>query len=216
MKVLIGTRVDDDIINYKKALDSMGVDYDVSLDPKEPLEYDRLLIPGGTDVNPCFYGQENTESVDLDTELDRGQLELIRRFTEAGKPVFGICRGCQILNVFFGGTLIQDIKTGKKHYRTGDVDEIHSVVSKEESIVYNQFGKETVINSSHHQACDVPGKGILYTMYSEDGIVEAIEHESLPVFGVQWHPERTGFAFRKDGIADGEKLFRYFLGLKQK
>ena len=125
----------------------------------------------------------------------------------------GICRGHQLINVFFGGSLWQDIPEADLHMRKNDRDAAHSVVAVEDSILCRCYGGEFSVNSSHHQAIRVLGHGLRATAHWEEKYVEAIEHTSLPIFAVQWHPERMCFGQAREDTVDGVKLFEYFLSL---
>lgn len=117
--------------------------------------------------------------------------------------VLGICRGHQVINVFFGGTLVQDLPG---HGAAGDIDRLHFVRTAA-SPLRELYGERHVVNSAHHQAVDRLGSGLRALQWAPDGTVEALCHRTLPVWGVQWHPERTG------GYLDGVRLFRWFLSL---
>jgi len=161
---------------------------------------DGLLLPGGGDLEPWRYGQENTASVGLEPKRDAAEMELLSWFTDAKKPVLGICRGMQSINVFFGGTLLQDIA---EHSASEGIDRRHRVYTAA-SPLRSICGETCTVNSAHHQAVDRLGAGLEATQWAEDGIVEAICHASLPVWGLQWHPERL------EGEV-GRRFFRYFL-----
>ncbi len=151
--------------------------------------YDGLLLSGGGDVASFYFGEENDGSNEPDLLRDKTELALCEKYVKAGKPILGICRGCQLINVYFGGTIIQDIHTAASH-KSGNPAKDHRVVNVEGSIAYELFGKEMNTNTSHHQALKVPGVGIKITQYSKkDGIIEGFEHESLPIFATQYHPE---------------------------
>ena len=156
-----------------------------------------LLLPGGGDMEPWRYGQTNTASRNLEPERDALELDLLERFTVLRKPVLGICRGMQSINVFFGGTLVQDIPG---HTQIDGVDRMHPVRSAP-----GVFDAERV-NSAHHQAVDALGYGLRAEQWAADGVIEAFRHTRLPVWGVQWHPERLPGP-------DGERVFRAFLEL---
>ena len=178
----------------------------------DPSAYDGLLLPGGWDVNPARYGEENTACETVEDDLDAIQFETLAQFLAAGKPVLGICRGHQLLNVFFGGTLIQHLPGAERHTALGEgKDNIHRVRSREGSFLQGIYGTECTVNSSHHQGIGIPGKGLTAVMHSEDGVIEGVVHETLPVWGVQWHPERMCFAHQRDDTADGSLIFRFFL-----
>lgn len=165
--------------------------------------WDALLLPGGGDLEPWRYGQENTASRGLEPERDGAELRLLQEFTAAGKPVLGVCRGLQAINVFFGGTLAQDI-TG--HGAWEDGDRLHAVGTAP-SPLRALCGERTAVNSAHHQAADRLGGGLQAVQWAEDGVVEALCHRRLPVWAVQWHPERL-----RDP-APGRRLMGAFLEL---
>jgi len=150
----------------------------------DPAGCDGLLLPGGGDLEPWRYGQENTASHGLEPWRDREELELLDWFISRRKPVLGICRGIQVLNVYFGGTLVQDIPG---HSQSHGQDRFHRVCSAP-SPLKDLCGE--MVNSAHHQALDRLGSGLEAVQWAPDGIVEAVCHRRLPVWGVQWHPER--------------------------
>nr|WP_326183797.1 gamma-glutamyl-gamma-aminobutyrate hydrolase family protein [uncultured Oscillibacter sp.] len=166
---------------------------------------DALLLPGGGDMEPWRYGQNNTASRGLEPERDAAELLLMDRFTAMKKPVLGICRGLQTINVFFGGTLVQDLPG---HSDVGGIDRLHGVRTAP-SPLRALYGERCVVNSAHHQAADRLGAGLRVVQWAPDGTVEALCHQSLPVWGVQWHPERIG------DILDGGRLFQTFLAFCQ-
>ncbi len=217
MRILIAERTIDKVKNYANALTSIGMNFDISLSAEDVNAYDGLLLPGGTDINPARYREEMNGSVGIDEELDEGQFRLIDLFVKAEKPVFGICRGCQLMNVYFGGTMIQHISVADAHKGISrEQDNMHYAKSVAGSDIDKLYGERFKVNSSHHQACKEIGKGLKVTLWSEDGIVEALEHETLPVAGVQWHPERTCLFPEEEGLVNGEEVIRYYLMGKQK
>lgn len=163
---------------------------------------DGLLIPGGVDLDPRQYGHEIIpECGNLDPARDRVELQLARWAIEDGKPVFGLCRGLQIINVALGGTLWQDLATQKpemiKHdyFPTAGYARQHlaHTVSVDRSTRLGQLldrPGEMKVNSMHHQGVRDLGEGLVVSARASDGLVEALE---LPgdafVVGVQWHPE---------------------------
>lgn len=175
--------------------------------------YDGLLLCGGRDLDPSRYGEEVAGARNMDLERDASEWALLRAYIQAEKPIMGICRGHQLINVFFGGSLWQDIPEGDLHVRKNDRDAAHPVVAAEDSILYGCYGKEFSVNSSHHQAIKKLGRDLRPTAYWEGKYMEAIEHVSLPIFAVQWHPERMCFGQRRDDTVDGAKLFEHFLAL---
>ncbi len=181
---------------------------------------DGFVLSGSpADVDPERYGApRHPKTVTLDTNRDRTDLAILRHSVRAEKPVFAICYGCQILNVFFGGTLVQDVPSEKGgpicHGKTdlaagaptGDLE--HRAVLSQGSRLEKLAGTTQVtINSSHHQAIDRPGKELAVTCRSEDGVIEGVEWTggSNWILGAQWHPERMP----EDSLA--RKLFEDFV-----
>lgn len=146
--------------------------------------FSAIIISGGGDIDPSFYGEKNIACKNIvPKERVETEIELIKAFLPTKKPVLGICYGMQLMNIFFGGSLIQDIKSELNHR-----DGYHEV------LVYQDFpfqkGKY-IVNSSHHQAIKMPGERLEIFCKSEDGIVEGFYLKEHPFFvGVQWHPER--------------------------
>ena len=163
-------------------------------------------------MDPGLYGQEAWPETEYDTALDTLQLEVLQGFLKKGKPVFGICRGHQLINVAMGGTLIQDLPDAASHKRlpTGE-DHVHFCDADPDSWIAEMYGDHFAVNSSHHQGVDRPGKGLRVVLRAQDGVVEAMQHKTLPVWSVQFHPERMGFARRREDTVDGSLLFRFFL-----
>jgi len=166
---------------------------------------DGFVLPGSpSDVDPGRYGAaRDPKTSDVDDHRDATDAAILAHAFARGKPVFAICYGCQALNVFLGGTLLQDIPTqrpdalvhGKTDLAvsatTGDLH--HEARLAPGSRLAKLHGSEqATINSSHHQAIGVPGKSLLITAQAPDGIVEGVEWngDAQWVVGVQWHPER--------------------------
>ena len=194
--------------NYAAAVAAAGGNCRFSADWTDAAVCDGLLLPGGGDLAPWRYGQENTASRGLDLERDAAEFALLARFTDARKPVLGVCRGLQTINVFFGGTLLQDLPG---HSAVDGIDRLHHVRTAP-SPLSSLYGDNALVNSAHHQAADRMGTGLQAVQWADDGTVEALYHETLPVWAVQWHPERL----RGSGTADGALLFRAFLSLCRK
>jgi len=161
-------------------------------------QIDALLIPGGDDIDPCYYGEERHEKLQLIT-FQRFEFEhaLLKHFDTLGKPVLGICYGCQLLNVIRGGSLYQhipDLGTTVIHKRASMQEEHprHFVQLEKGSQLREVIGLERFeITTIHHQSVREPGEGLRVSAYAADGIIEALEDPDRPfVIGVQWHPER--------------------------
>ncbi len=209
MNILIAG-IPENTKNYERALSHCQVSYCTSLCPDALSSYDKLLLPGGGDMDPFWFGQEDQGSNPADRELDNAQFALLHAFFLTGRPILGICRGMQLLNVYFGGDLIQDLPTSDTH-RYQDQDQIHPAQCKESSLLSRLYGPACLVNSAHHQGCGRIGTDLLVTQTAPDRVVEALEHRTRPnILGVQWHPERTGLLPGKEGLADGDALIRYF------
>ena len=162
---------------------------------QEMLACDGLLLSGGEDVNPAFYGQTATEKCGkIVPARDHAEMKMLEAFLSTGKPILGICRGEQLMNVFFGGTLHQDIAD----VATSCHDDYprknrgnHEVSVTRGTKLAEIMGQETFLaNSLHHQAVDKVAPALILAARSEDGIVEGVEHPAHPCcIGVQWHPE---------------------------
>ena len=159
---------------------------------------DGLVLQGGADVAPQTYAEVPTRPEwSGDRARDVYELELLHEFVDAGKPVLGVCRGCQLINVAFGGTLYQDVVTNLPD-AMAHVQDIydahrHAIRFPPGSSLGKMFGhlERPIVNSIHHQAVKELGRDIRVEAYSEpDGIVEAIRYERADfVMGLQWHPE---------------------------
>lgn len=174
---------------------------------------DGLVLTGGVDLDPVLYGEEIlNDTVKIKPERDTFDLALFRAFWERGKPILGICRGCQVINVALGGTLYQDLveQKGLVHY---DPELRHEVRAEEDSVLSRLFGERFFVNSTHHQAVKDVAPGLRITARSEEGIVEAFEHESLPIFATQFHPERLTGELWDDRTPDFAPIFSYFINL---
>ena len=174
---------------------------------------DGLLLSGGCDVAPALYNQEvKFDNVVTDPKRDELEWALVKAFAAKKKPIFGICRGIQTLNTYFC-TLYQDIPSELGGNHSGGVN--HDLKIAKESVLGKMFGEYMLINSYHHQVIDQVAPGFVATAWSDaDGheIVEAMEHESLPYWGVQWHPEgMSGQDTNPVDCVDTAPIFRYFV-----
>ena len=145
---------------------------------QDALACDGLLLPGGGDIDPKFYGQERIPAC--------GEPNLA-----ADKPVLAICRGIQLMNVALGGDLYQDIKPFEHVPHNDHWGKIHTVTVRRDTLLSRILGQDTaLVNSQHHQAVDKVAPGLVLSALSEDGIVEGIEKPDAKFcLGVQWHPE---------------------------
>jgi putative glutamine amidotransferase len=198
--------------SYAEAVNaSGGRAYQFYLPQENASHYDALMLCGGGDVDPDLYEAKNTASSEIDLKRDIAETSLVAAFIAAGKPVLGICRGHQILNVCLGGTLIQHIKTADLHVAKNGIDSIYVTKAAEGSFVQRLYGSKPVTNSSHHQAVDKLASNLVAVQWAEDGVIEACQHKTKPIYSVQWHPERMCLQYKQNGVEDGEKLFRWFI-----
>jgi putative glutamine amidotransferase len=159
-------------------------------------QLDGLLLPGGWDVDPSFYGEDRDKQVqETDPELDATELRLFQQAREREIPVLGICRGQQLINVAMGGSLVQHIEDhdaraiGRKHLA-------HAVAVDPSSELGRATGNETIrVNSLHHQAVGKLASGLHPTARGEDGTVEGVETDDGLVVAVQCHPEELTAEF---------------------
>ena len=198
--------------NYLTALQAAGAEVEV-FDPLKGVGYyDGLVLPGGGDVDPRLYGQKDKACEYVNPEMDALDASVLEMFASLGKPVLGICRGQQLINVAYGGSLIQDISSVIKH-RTGDSerDAYHKVEAVKPGFLTELYGQRFTVNSTHHQAVLNLAPGFEVLANAEDGIVEAIGHEDLPIYAVQFHPERMCLGHNSEECADGLKLLSWFV-----
>lgn len=213
---------------YTRALSSAGalslvIPYTENEDDIEELvsKVDGILVPGGADVDPHLYKAEpNGYSRDYDITQDRFQISAIKAALSQDKPIFGICRGHQILNASLGGILTEDIDKEEKTYVLHkDVDRVqedsHEVQLDETSFLFTLSGKKSImVNSLHHQAVQTPAAGMTVAARALDGIIEATEDRKRKLISVQWHPEAL-----IDNKEEGKislDIFRYFVSLCRK
>lgn len=172
---------------------------------------DALVLSGGADLDPQLYGEPIlNDSVKIQTERDVFEMELFRAFLDRSRPVFGICRGCQLINVALGGTLYQDLveQKGLVHF---DTQLRHEVCAEEGSVLHRLFGARFCVNSTHHQSVKTLAPGLRLTARSSEGIVEAFEHETLPILATQFHPERLTGQLWDERTPDFLPLFVHFV-----
>lgn len=199
---------------YCSALTQLGSTPLPGYCPIPDLSCDGLILCGGGDLESALFGQENCGSNPPDIARDRAELALFDAFYRAGKPILGICRGMQVINVALGGTLIQDLPDASKVFHSPDHGElIHPVRSLEGSVLHQLYGSLFPVNSIHHQAVDQLGLGLRAIAWAESGFPEAIDFPGRPILGVQFHPERMAFAHRRTDTVDGAPILSWFLNL---
>lgn len=155
---------------------------------------DALLLTGGGDVDPARYGEPaRPETSGVDPDRDQVELALLDACRDRALPVLGICRGCQLLNVAFGGSLVQELATvsERPHLVLGSRHTIsHELQLEPDSGLRRVAGTDRLgVNSIHHQGIDRLGQALRAVARAEDGLVEGIEDADGSVLGVQWHPE---------------------------
>ena len=178
---------------------------------------DGLFLTGGKDIHAYRYGGVYRDAAKIPpTSTTRDDLEffLCKKFMEAKKPVFGVGRGLAVINTVLGGTMIQDLEEepgtvlhrGERESKEKFAILHHGITTTKGSLAQQLLGDGKTVNSCHHTAVKTLGKGLIASAHSEDGVVEAIEHETLPVFAVQWHPEKKTELYNGDTA-----LFRRFI-----
>lgn len=197
-------------VRYRQWLLSASQEPIVTQTPEDILTCDGLLLPGGGDITPAFFGEQVKGSRNIDTRLDILQLDALEHALQKSIPILGICKGMQIINVAFGGNIIQHIPTASTHeYQSGD--QYHQTTIAPHTILYSLYGSSACVNSAHHQAIHYSGQNLVPIQWCcTDHCVEAIAHETLPILGVQWHPERLDAS--KTSLS-GLPLLRHFLRL---
>ncbi len=163
---------------------------------------DGFLVIGGDDYNPVMYGDNNDLglSKEIDDEMDKLDQDIILYAVKKAKPVLGICRGHQGFSAVFGKALYQDIESaGLNHPIT---NKLHEVTKVTNIGVAKLLPEKFTTNTFHHQATkDLPDGFVV--LYKNHDVIEAIEHTSLPLFGIQWHPERME-------TKESDIIFNYF------
>jgi putative glutamine amidotransferase len=164
---------------------------------------DGVLLQGGNDIDPAAYGQENKGAKDIQTHRDTFEWVLITEAERQQIPIFGVCRGLQLLNAWAGGSLIQHLDGAPwiRHWQTstpedpsvayGTVKEvIHPVYLRDGGLIHRILSTDSItVNSFHHQGVDRLATRFQSEATAADGLVEAFSDEAAKIFAVQWHPE---------------------------
>lgn len=156
---------------------------------------DGLVLSGGADVSPLYYGEKSEDIKNINSLRDKWEIELFNQAYKKNMPIFGICRGMQLINVALGGSLYQDINKylGKKipHWPKGENYTRHIVNLKKQSKLYDVLCSERIeVNSFHHQAIKKLAPSLRAVATAEEGVIEAVEAvDKKFILGVQWHPE---------------------------
>jgi len=200
--------MEDPLFQYREAIELAGgrvvalaENYDEEFLHIQIGELDGLLLPGGIDISPETYGEEIRGTGETDIDFDRFEMKILHYCLEKKMPVMGICRGHQMLNVYYGGTLYQDLQTqyeneNKIIHQLREEGKIkpcfHKIYVEKNSILYELLGTEEIrVNSTHHQAVKDVAPGFKVTARSIDGVIEAMEGTGDTfIFTVQFHPER--------------------------
>lgn len=208
---------------YLNWLEHYGVEYEI-LDFDKPAEgYEAvekcsgIIFTGGVDIYPELYCDWDTTETKgtYNPARDGFELKLLEKVLEMRIPVLAICRGMQLVNIYFRGSLIFDLEEIRNvnHRKISDTeDRMHNVKIFENTLLHSIIGKDEIdVTSSHHQAVDRLGEGLMVNAKSGDGIIEGIEFankDSNPFFlGIQWHPERFK-DFKNPGSEDILEKFR--------
>lgn len=190
---------------------------DVNIMSMQIQHIDGLLVTGGIDVNPLFYNETcHFLQGESSAFRDHYEIALIQEVANMKKPILGICRGQQVINVAFGGSLFQDNTFASEYVQQHTQKEkkqypSHSIRMHKESFLTAIFGDKAFVNSFHHQSIKKVAEGFEVVARSEDSIIEAIEHKELPIWAVQFHPEKM-----KDVDVKMQMIFDEFIKKCQK
>jgi putative glutamine amidotransferase len=179
---------------------------------------DGLILQGGADIDPRVYGEEPGSLLGpIDSVRDRFELELLRGFAAANKPVFGVCRGMQLINVAFGGTLYQDLSAAGVSVQPHNSAELYDEHAHDLRFIDGGWlqqlyagARQARVNSIHHQGVKRLGTQLSVEALSADGVIESVRHDQHEfIVGVQWHPEYHDARF--PGLLPTEPLLNAFL-----
>lgn len=191
--------------------------FEVSLTLGNLSSFDALLLPGGGDIDPALFGCPDCGSRSIDTELDLLQLQALDLFVKSGKPVAGICKGFQVIHVYFGGMIEQDL--GKESFhncKENGGDAYHPLTPAPGCKALKTAAllpEAPVVNSAHHQSVSRAGRDMALVHIAADGVPETSCHLTLPILAAQWHPERL--LFQEDAALSetGLLFFQSFFSL---
>ncbi len=169
---------------------------------KKSKNCDALILTGGGDVAPFLYNHNVSKSDRVNLFCDIDELNLIRQFVSNNKKILGICKGMQLLNVYFNGTLHKKIP----YHSNSHHDIYHTVLIDENCPFYNIFSSKIITNSAHIQAVKKLGDNFEIFGRSCDNVIEIIQHAKLPILATQFHPERLNPTFKK-------AFFNYFFNI---
>lgn len=191
---------EDKHLNYVHWIKGNSKDVEVVTLSKDDIEKiddcDGFVLSGGVDIHPKYYngkqGYDNAPTR-FNTERDDFEFSLLSKAIEAKRPVLGVCRGLQLINVFCNGTLVQDMGNQNDIHTDDQNDKTHMVEVSSGTMLADIVGEKSgIVNSAHHQSIDKLGQNLVANSFSKDGTIEGIEWKENKTFilAVQWHPER--------------------------
>ena len=206
-------------LEYIKAVVSSGgipmmvpITTDENIISKQVELLDGLILTGGDDINPLRFGEEPSAKIhEISMLRDEYEFLLVKKATEKGIPILGICRGHQLLNVFNGGTLYQDLSDEKgsyiKHFEESNPTVgYHTVNIKSGTMLFGILGETSMVNSYHHIGIKNVAKGFEVSAIAKDDVIEAIERKNPFAMGIQWHPEMM-----QGNNKEMKSIFEYFI-----
>src|SRR5699024_174238 len=154
-------------------------------------QVDKLILAGGQDISPKFYSQKQTAAGKYSIARDEFELALLDEALLQKKAVFAVCRGMQLVNVFFGGDLKQELHSFTKILHMQDPipreQPTHELLTKKESVLYSIYGDKSQVNSFHNQAINRLSSDLKEVAFCPDGVIESVENNKRKILGVQWH-----------------------------